>query len=274
MNILVTNDDGYDSPLLQVLVELLSKQSWVRHIDVVVPATEQSWIGSAVNKRGVKNIREKTIHGHTYHIVNGSPADCTSLACSGLFEYTPDIVFSGINFGVNAGVCFYLSSGTVAGARQASLFNIPGISCSTALPREIFSLWSVRDFEKLDLLSEYFRDIAQVHVSIADTLLKKNVFSKDCRERVDFVSINTPEKISDNKPTITILEPTRFKPIFRKLSDNRFEHMFDGFVERETVKETTENDLITDVQALREGKNSVTMFNVNQQGELSAGLDF
>jgi 5'-nucleotidase len=60
--------------------------------------------------------------------VNGTPADCV-----GLGQYVwgvVDIVFSGINLGLNVGNSMW-HSGTLAAAKQASLLGMRGISFST-----------------------------------------------------------------------------------------------------------------------------------------------
>jgi 5'/3'-nucleotidase SurE len=270
MRILVTNDDGFDSPLLHLFVKELSLQSWVDSIDVAVPATEQSWVAGAVNRRGIRNVRTREHDGQVYHLIDGSPADCTSIGCTVLLEEKPDMVLSGINFGFNAGTCFYLGSGTVAGARQASLFNIPGVSCSATLPRDIFMLWNGRDFSSLNEKMDYLGHIAKTQVEIVGTLLSKNIFNPGKRPRTDFVSINTPEKIISSEPVFTVLEPTRFKPIFNKISDNEYRHQFQGFQERDDERfRQLDRKLPTDLETLGAGKNSVTLFSLDTQGEIT-----
>lgn len=308
MRILLTNDDGFESPLLHVLVDRLVKESWLTELDILVPSTEQSWIGTAVNKRGTKNITQRTINGQVYHLVNGSPGDCISIACAGFCEQKPDIILSGINFGVNAGVCFYLSSGTVAGARQAALFNIPGVSLSAELSREIYDQWNQRDFEGMKKADDFFNEIAEVQVGILSKLIKDGIFSLPAyaysdralkvRKKVDFISINTPRELKEDNATYTRLEPNRFQAFYRKISDTQYEHSIPpGFFAPEDHFESFSGDttsapqfaslshenvakgkiagdsaLMTDVQALSLGKNSVTLFDVDSHGELFVPL--
>ena len=62
------------------------------------------------------------------------PADCVKVAVYGLFKDVAfDLVISGINDGANLGTdVFY--SGTIAGAREGLINNIPSIACSMCRP--------------------------------------------------------------------------------------------------------------------------------------------
>ena len=59
--------------------------------------------------------------------VNGTPADCIALGVHNWKDV--DIVLSGINQGVNLGNALW-HSGTLAAAKQATLFGIRGIALS------------------------------------------------------------------------------------------------------------------------------------------------
>ena len=55
--------------------------------------------------------------------------DCVHLALTGLLDYKPDLVLSGINNGANMGDDT-LYSGTVAAATEGYLFGVPSIAFS------------------------------------------------------------------------------------------------------------------------------------------------
>ena len=60
--------------------------------------------------------------------MNGTPADCVAL---GIYNWKDvDLVLSGINLGVNMGNGIW-HSGTLAAAKQATLFGLRGIAFST-----------------------------------------------------------------------------------------------------------------------------------------------
>ena len=63
--------------------------------------------------------------------VNGTPTDCVHLAITGLLDFKPDMVVSGINNGANMGDDT-IYSGTVAAATEGYLLGIPAIAFSLA----------------------------------------------------------------------------------------------------------------------------------------------
>ena len=129
MNIVLTNDDGYDAPGLRAAFEALSEHG---RVCVVAPSSERSACSHSITMRRPITV-ERRSHpqfGHGFSI-DGTPADCIRLAFSALVEHPIDLVVSGINNGANAGVdTFY--SGTVAGAREAAIVGIKAIAFSQA----------------------------------------------------------------------------------------------------------------------------------------------
>lgn len=123
--LLVTNDDGVQAAGLRVLREALLA---LGHVVVVAPTHEQSATSHAITlDRPLRHVE----HASDVHSIDGTPADCIYLA---LFEprflpRRPDIVLSGINHGTNLGTSVFYS-GTVAGAREAALRDIPAIAFS------------------------------------------------------------------------------------------------------------------------------------------------
>jgi len=128
VRILVTNDDGIFAPGLAALEQQL------RHLgDVVVaaPATEQSGVGHSITF--LTPLICKSIHREGRHwawAVDGSPADCVKLSIAELFKDDPiDLVVSGINNGLNAGINV-LYSGTVAAAIEGAFFGVTSVAVS------------------------------------------------------------------------------------------------------------------------------------------------
>lgn len=127
MNILLTNDDGYNSEGLQALYRSLSKDY---NVYVAAPASQKSAVGHGVSLRTPMKIH----HIEGGYAIEGTPADCVKVAVCGFFrDIKFDMVVSGINDGVNLGSdVFY--SGTVAGAREGVINNISAIACSMDRP--------------------------------------------------------------------------------------------------------------------------------------------
>jgi 5'-nucleotidase len=64
-----------------------------------------------------------------YYSVNGTPTDCVHIAVTGLLDFTPDMVVSGVNLGANMGDDT-IYSGTVAAAVEGYLLGFPSIAVS------------------------------------------------------------------------------------------------------------------------------------------------
>lgn len=127
MKILVTNDDGIDSPGL-----LLLKQALDRLGEVSIVAPERNWSAAGHTKTLDKPLRVtkvKLADGQEAIATDGTPSDSVALALLGVLADRPDIVVSGINKGPNLGGDITYS-GTVAAAMEAVLNGIPGIAVS------------------------------------------------------------------------------------------------------------------------------------------------
>jgi 5'-nucleotidase len=124
MRILVSNDDGYTAPGLEVLVEQLRG---LAELTVVAPEINHSGASNSLTLGRPLSVRQAT-NGFFY--VNGTPSDCVHLALTlGLVETRPDLVVSGINNGANMGDDT-LYSGTVAAASEGYLLGISAIAFS------------------------------------------------------------------------------------------------------------------------------------------------
>lgn len=127
MHILLTNDDGVYAPGLAAMERELQA---LGHVTVVAPATEQSGVGHLITFL-TPLVCLEVYEGDRRRgwAVEGSPADCVKLAVSELCHVRPDLVVSGINNGLNAGINV-LYSGTVAAAIEGAFFGIPSIAVS------------------------------------------------------------------------------------------------------------------------------------------------
>jgi 5'-nucleotidase len=122
MNILLTNDDGWDAPGLAVLQEIA--KPW-GDVWTMAPLHPMSGISHQMTFERPMALVEKA--ARTYAL-DGTPADCVRIAATQLGIHF-DLVLSGINNGGNLGSDIYVS-GTVAAAREASLRGIRAIALS------------------------------------------------------------------------------------------------------------------------------------------------
>lgn len=127
MLILLTNDDGIYAPGLAALEQELRS---LGDVQVVAPATEQSGVGHSITYLTPLIVKEVFANDiHWGWAVEGSPADCVKIGVAELCPRRPDLVVSGINGGLNAGINV-LYSGTVAAAIEGAFFRITSVAVS------------------------------------------------------------------------------------------------------------------------------------------------
>ena len=138
--VLISNDDGIKSGYMLALANALVP---IAEVYVFAPEEEQSGVSHAFTVRRGLSVKKVDL-GKDYSSVeaysmSGTPADCVKfalghfashgLSTEGAGPGPFDVCFSGVNLGENSGVSS-LYSGTVAGAREAALWGVPGIALS------------------------------------------------------------------------------------------------------------------------------------------------
>jgi 5'-nucleotidase len=133
MRILVTNDDGVESPGIVALTLALHVAG--HDVFVVAPASDLSGAGASIGPLH----RSEPIPVATRHwpevpdvpvlAIERPPATAVYLACLGAFGERPDVVASGINPGANTGHLI-LHSGTVGAALTARGLGVPALAVS------------------------------------------------------------------------------------------------------------------------------------------------
>jgi len=125
LRILVSNDDGYFAPGITLLAEALRQ---LGEVTVVAPERDRSGASNSLTLDRPL-IVQRAPNG--YFSVNGTPTDCVHIAVTGLLDFTPDVVVSGVNLGANMGDDT-IYSGTVAAAVEGYLLGIPSVAVSLA----------------------------------------------------------------------------------------------------------------------------------------------
>ena len=130
-HILVTNDDGIESP---GVLELVAELRGVGEVTVVAPCGERS--GSSMSILLGQEVRL-----HTFpegHCAEATPAGAVLFAVEALApESGFDLVVSGINRGANVGEVSHMS-GTVGGAMMGAYLGVPAVAASLGNPSEGF----------------------------------------------------------------------------------------------------------------------------------------
>jgi 5'-nucleotidase len=123
VRILVSNDDGYFAPGITLLAEALRQ---LGDVTVVAPERDRSGASNSLTLDRPLTVRRAP---NGYFSVNGTPTDCVHIAVTGLLDFVPDVVVSGVNLGANMGDDT-IYSGTVAAAAEGYLLGIPSLAFS------------------------------------------------------------------------------------------------------------------------------------------------
>lgn len=240
--ILLTNDDGIDSPALAPFAAALERLGTVR---VVVPDRERSWIGKAITRFDPIRVEQVELNGGVGWTTTGFPADTVQIGIHGLFDEPPSLVVSGINVGYNHGAAFLMSSGTVGAAVEAWVSGVPSIAISTGAngpwgpwKHHVHTPGARPEWERL----------AEVSVDlIADVL------DAQLNQYADVVTINLPyDTTAKTRRCVTSVARVGYDRLFGKESEGIFTHDFGGgFIEFDATDGT-------DIAAAADGCVSIT----------------
>jgi len=155
MDILLTNDDGIYA---EGLLALYKRFAGTHRVTIVAPDRERSGIGHGLTLNNPLRVKKIKINGgYAGYAVNGTPADCIKLGILEILDAKPDMVISGINPGANTGGNLNYS-GTVAAAKEATLYGISAIAVS---------------IERGDMYN--YHDVAGLIETLADEISEKGL---------------------------------------------------------------------------------------------------
>ncbi len=139
--ILVTNDDGIESPGIHAAARALAP---LGEVVLVAPREQSSSTGRShpLNSDGTIEEVDCCLDAGTFRAygVGGTPAQSVLGALLKILPRKPDLVVSGINYGENFGTGITVS-GTVGAALEAASFKIPTLASSLQLE-------NIDDFDK------------------------------------------------------------------------------------------------------------------------------
>ena len=207
--ILLSNDDGIDSPGLWAAAEALDELGYVT---VAAPRDHMSATGRGFQKNsdGTITTKKLTVNGKEWDVfaVGGSPSQSVAHAILEIVPHKPDLVVTGINFGENFGTDVTYS-GTVGAAIEAASLGIPALAMSQQI---LIESWD--DFhDDVDFtISAYFTRF------FADLMLKKQM-----PEDVHVLNVVVPAGATEKTPwQVTPLADFRyFRPYI--VREGRFE---------------------------------------------------
>ena len=184
--ILLTNDDGIQSPGLWAAAEALSALGYVT---VAAPREQSSGMGRSLPGTSDGIIRPETlvVHGQawTVYAVGGSPAQAVLHAILEIMPQPPDLVVSGINYGENIGTGVTIS-GTVGAAMEAAALGYKALAVSLETDQKYHLSYS----REID-----FSAAAQFTSQFARMLLDKK-FPED----VQLLKVEVPSDAASDTP--------------------------------------------------------------------------
>lgn len=193
MNVLLTNDDGFDS---DGIISLKNALSSLHEVYIMAPSANRSAVSHSISMHSgfrVKKIAEKI------YSCQGSPADCVFTALeTEIFPVKFDCVISGINHGPNLGTDI-IYSGTCAASREGSFLGCPSIAVSLD-----FVSGKIEFFEPMAL---FIRNNLSSLVSLCknssvSSFVNVNALSLKSYKGVVFTDILSRRKYSDSVSVI------------------------------------------------------------------------
>ncbi len=184
--ILVTNDDGINSPGLRAAVKAVMN---IGDVTVIAPSVQQTAMGRSLtgNKDAKLIPLDYKINGEkitAYHC-ECSPALIIKHSLEILYPFEkPDIVISGINYGENLGINV-TTSGTLGAALEASSFGIPAIAISKQTQIDSHHKYTNQDWKASSYFLNYFAKI---------------LINKTMPTDVDVLKIDIPNDATSSTP--------------------------------------------------------------------------
>jgi 5'-nucleotidase len=232
--ILLTNDDGIQSPGLWAAAEALSALGYVH---VIAPLEQMSGVGRSLPTTSSGKIvaHKLTVHGKewTVYAVGGTPAQAVLHGVLEVMPVSPDLVVSGINYGENLGTGVTVS-GTVGAALEAASLGIPAMAAS------------------LQTHSDYYLSYSQdVDFSAAKYfvgLFAARILEQGLPADVDIIKLDVPANATPETPwQITRQSRSRY---YRPVKPQRESWDESGYVGYEVAVNLEDEPPDTDIYAL------------------------
>ena len=250
--ILISNDDGVDSPFLGRFLDAFSEIA--ESVVCVVPACEQSWIGRAYSRHKSLTLEEREQRGNVrICTIDGTPADCVNIALEHILQEAPDAVVSGMNIGHNLALPLLWSSGTFAAAAEGAAMGVPAFACSLQLANEYYELCRLKHCTPPAAVDAAL-SAACKHAAdfVLQTLSAKKI------EPFAVHNLNYPADYSV-KSEFKMCEPARVnvKPLYVKNSGDGFDFKYsvgDNF---------SPTDVLTDIECVKNSWGSCSVVKIH-----------
>lgn len=250
IDILLTNDDGYQAIGFYPLLKELSKKF---NVTAVAPDTKKSWQGKSITCYHELEVKKVQLEEFEIFALNGTPADCVQIGLYDLVPRRPKFVVSGINIGLNAGHGRLFSSGTAGAAIEAAIDGVKSLASSLHL--------SHKHDEDINYYDRKFYYIYENAAKITAKLVEISI-NANLNADVDLISVNIPfEANADTQFEVTSVARDKYGKLFQRTGDT-FKHVGD-------VPSTKNFPKGTDLNALDNGKISITPISLDLTSEKS-----
>jgi len=233
--ILLTNDDGIQSPGLWAAAEALSE---IGFVNVTAPRDQYSGAGRSLptTTDGIINPQEMEVNGKTWQVyaIGGTPAQTVLHAVLEIIPEKPVLVVSGINYGENLGTGVTVS-GTVGAALEAASMGLPALAVSLETdPSHHLSYSKEVDFSTAAYFTAYF---------------SRMLLGRQLPADVSVLKIDVPSDATPDTPwEITRLSRQRY---YEPMAPLRRSWDVPGRVGYRLAGDPSQDDVDTDVYAVR-----------------------
>lgn len=210
--ILLTNDDGINSPGLWAAAEALSS---VGYVWVAAPREQSSGMGRSMpnSSDGIITTQSLSVHGNewTIYAVGGTPAQVVQHAILEIMPPAkPDLVVAGVNYGTNFGSGVTIS-GTVGAAMEGASHGIPALAVSLQTEHRLHLSYSSEvDFKPAAYFTSYFAqqlltrqfpaDVQILKVEVPTSATVKTEWELTKLSPLRFYAATTPQRKSWSEP--------------------------------------------------------------------------
>ena len=217
MDILLTNDDSHASPLFRFAIDFLKS---LGRVTIVVPKEEQSWTGKSMSRFKPLILDEIRLYDDVAYCLDGTPADCANVGVYHTCKQRPDLLVSGINMGLNTGLSFFFSSGTIGACLEANIAGVPAIALSQSLEREVFREWT----ENRQMPEDIVVRLREQTVVLLDCVFQKLFARADFFSQPVTWNVNLPYTAAPDWELVpTVLGHTMYGSCYNKVGD-QFRH--------------------------------------------------
>lgn len=202
-DILLTNDDGFQSPGLAAIRDALT-QAGLRTLTIAPDGPRSGTSRSASFRKAIVPRLVNAGDANPVYVIDGTPVDCVRVGMISGIGASARLVLSGINEGANLGDDATYSS-TLGAAVEGALLGRSALSVSQ----------QSRDgrFRLVDLTGYDFESTATITVRLAREMLRQPPPARTV------LNVNGPAKVTDHKLEITRLDRRRWdKNVFEPVA--------------------------------------------------------